>query len=389
MRDRKQINRKAGRIICRITAVLFGAVIFGFALVNLAEKDREYSETENRMLEQKPEVTVSGIADGTFMDKYETYQADQFAGRDTWMEIKTDMELLLGKRESNGVFLGKGGVLMEKPTSDSGTNVSQNLEEIVNFTGRNEGKNFYFLLVPNAAQIWKEKLPAFAVTENQKEQLSNVKKQLGESVQWIDALSVLEEHKDEEIYYHTDHHWTTLGASLVFEEIRDIMKLDEKYITSLEPYAVTNEFQGTLSAKSGYCRRDMETIYAYLPKANEETQLVVHDVQAGTKRASLYDTSKLSGRDKYALFLGGNSPLLDIRTVSNSPRKLLIFKDSYANCMIPFLVSSFRQIEVVDPRYYYDNVQKLIDENGITDILFLYNANTFFGDNSLSGVLKA
>lgn len=56
--------------------------------------------------------------------------------------------------------------------------------------------------------------------------------------------------------------------------------------------------------------------------------------------------------------------------------------------MIPFLVSSFRQIEVVDPRYYYGDVQTLIEENDITDVLFLYNGNTFFTDNSLSGVLK-
>lgn len=77
------------------------------------------------------------------------------------------------------------------------------------------------------------------------------------------------------------------------------------------------------------------------------------------------------------MFLGGNRPLLDIRTTSESPEKLLIFKDSYANCLIPFLVPYFRQILVVDPRYYYGDVEALIQENQIGSILFLYNGNTF------------
>lgn len=388
MMSRKQKYRRAKRMIYRIITLLFAAVVFGFSAGNLIKKDREYSETENRMLEQKPSVSISGIADGSYMEKYETYQADQFAGRDTWMEIKTGMELLLGKRESNGVFLGEDGVLMEELSDDSGKNVAENLEEINNFAARNEGINFYFLLAPNAAQVWKEKLPAFAVTEDQEKQFAGVQQELSESIQWVDALGVLQEHKDEEIYYHTDHHWTSLAASYVFEGLRDVMQLDETYITPLKPYAVTNDFQGTLSAKSGYERRAKETIYAYLPEEGEDTGLVVYDVEAGEKTASLYDTDKLNERDKYGVFLGGNSPLLDIQTVSDSQRKLLIFKDSYANCMIPFLVSSFRQIELVDPRYYYGDVQTLIEENDITDVLFLYNGNTFFTDNSLSGVLK-
>lgn len=388
MMSRKQKYRRAKRMIYRIITLLFAAVVFGFSAGNLIKKDREYSETENRMLEQKPSVSISGIADGSYMEKYETYQADQFAGRDTWMEIKTGMELLLGKRESNGVFLGEDGVLMEELSDDSGKNVAENLEEINNFAARNEGINFYFLLAPNAAQVWKEKLPAFAVTEDQEKQFAGVQQELSESIQWVDALGVLQEHKDEEIYYHTDHHWTSLAASYVFEGLRDVMQLDETYITPLKPYAVTNDFQGTLSAKSGYERRAKETIYAYLPEDGQDTGLVVYDVESGEKTASLYHTDKLNERDKYGVFLGGNSPLLDIQTVSDSQRKLLIFKDSYANCMIPFLVSSFRQIEVVDPRYYYGDVQTLIEENDITDVLFLYNGNTFFTDNSLSGVLK-
>ena len=58
------------------------------------------------------------------------------------------------------------------------------------------------------------------------------------------------------------------------------------------------------------------------------------------------------------------------------------------NSMIPFLSQHYKRIVVVDPRYFYDSVKDLIASNGITDVLFLYNANTFFLDNSLEMMLR-
>ena len=113
----------------------------------------------------------------------------------------------------------------------------------------------------------------------------------------------------------------------------------------------------------------------------------MHDVENGQKTASLYAPEKLEEKDKYAVFLGGNSPLLDIRTTSDSTETLLIFKDSYANCFIPFLIPYYRQILVVDPRYYYGNVQELIEENRLPIFYFYIMRILSFTDNSLSGVL--
>lgn len=384
---RKQERTRAKRWIYRGMALLFLALVFGLTLGNLIKRDRDFSEMENRMLEQKPKLSLSAVADGSYMEKYETYQADQFAGRDVWMTVKTNMELLLGKRESNGVFLGEDGCLMEKIVGDGGENVAENIEAINDFAAAGGEMSFYFLAVPNAAEIWKDKLPAFAVTNDQKAELKRLRAELSERITWVDAYSVMESHADEKIYYDTDHHWTTLAASYVFQELKDVMKLDKSYTIPYEFYAVTNSFQGTLSAKSGYETGKKETIYVALPGEGEGPEIVVHDVGAGEKSASLYKTEKLEERDKYAMFLGGNSPLLDIQTTSDSERKLLIFKDSYANCLISFLMPYFRQILVADPRYYYDDVRKLADENGVTDVLFLYNGNTFFEDNSLAGVL--
>ena len=384
--DRKRRHR-ISHLIFRITGILFLALVLGLSLVNYLLPDREFSEQENRMLAQKPQLRLDSLADGSYMEKYESYQADQFAGRDTWMEISSGMELLLGQRESNGVFKGKDHCLLEDLESDSGENVQENVNAINAFAERNQDRKLYAMFVPDAAEIWKDKLPAFAVTEDQSAQLDRLRAELPDTMQWIDAGAALEEHKDEAIYYNTDHHWTTLGAYYAFQNAKEVLGLDEAYAETYTPYAVTNPFNGTLAARSGYERGQQETIYIYFPDGENPVEAVVHDVENGQKTASLYAPEKLEEKDKYAVFLGGNSPLLDIRTTSDSTETLLIFKDSYANCFIPFLIPYYRQILVVDPRYYYGNVQELIEENQIANILFLYNANTFFTDNSLSGVL--
>jgi hypothetical protein len=86
---------------------------------------------------------------------------------------------------------------------------------------------------------------------------------------------------------------------------------------------------------------------------------------------------KVNTKDKYALFLNGNHPLVKITTNVKNSKRLLIIKDSYANSLVPFLTSHYSEIYLVDPRYYYEDIGKLVNENKINDMLIVYNVNTF------------
>lgn len=381
-----KMKKKARRKLYRLFALIFLGILLTYMLLNLISRDKEYSEQEDRMLTQRPKLSMDNIVTRKYMKEYEAYQADQFVGRDGWTAIKTKTDFLLGKRDSNQVFYGKGGYLLEDIVSDEGENTKHNIESIKNFADRNEKSDIYFMLVPNAANVWADRLPKSAPVKNQTAQMAGVKKKLENKVTWIDVEAALRKHAKEELYYHTDHHWTSLAAGYAFDEAASVMELDKKAGTVLQGYVVTNEFNGTLSAKSGYLRKYKEPITAFLPNGETFTKVLVQDSE-GRKKATLYDSEKLKGKDKYALFMGGDFPLLDIKTTSSSERKLLLLKDSYANCFIPFLVSYYQEIVVVDPRYYYEDMGKLLEKNGFTDILFLYNANTFFADNNISGVL--
>ncbi len=365
--------------------LLFLLLLFGFGAMNLLYEDRTFSETENRMLEQRPKVQLSGIFDGRFMRSFENYLTDQFAGRDAWIQVRTAADQMLGKNESDGVYLGRNGQLYEAPAQMQ-EQVWKNLDAIREFSGRHLEMNRYLMLVPGAAGITPEELPPFAPVEDQTAQLDEIHTYLGEAIQKIPVCDTLKERANEYIYYRTDHHWTTLGAYYAFEKAQQVMGLEGVKESPEESfYVLTHFFEGTLSSRSGY-QAEPDTISVYWPK--EEERLVVTYVEEQQKSATLYASEKLKGKDKYGVFLNGNHPLVNIRTMAESKRKLLLIKDSYANCFVPFLTSQFREIVLVDPRYYYGELEELIQEKEFTDVLFLYNLNTFLEDDVLHFVLE-
>lgn len=370
-------------------ARMFLILLFLICLLNIVWPSREFSEKENRMLEQKPELTLSGIESGRFMEQYESYQSDQIAGRDLWVQLKTRVDLLMGKRESNGVYKGKSKYLMEDIKTPNQEQMEHNLASMCSFQEAYPDIPMYMMLVPNAANVLSDKLPSFAVTRDQDKDFAEIQKALKGHLTWVDVSSAMKDHKSENIYYHTDHHWTSLGAKYGYEALAEALQLDTSKEVELKPYAVSDSFNGTLSATSGYETGYEEPMYVYLPK-EEGTgpEVVVSYVEEQEKKATLYDTSKLKQKDKYAMFLGGNSGLIDIRTTADSTDRLLIVKDSYANSLVPFLTPYYREIFMVDPRYYYGDIHEIMENNKITSVLFLYNGNTFVEDNSISGVLE-
>lgn len=375
----------------RIEAVIgtgFLICILGIGLLNLIIPSKKISEEENRGLQQKPEFSVSSVTSGSYMDQYEKYQADQFVGRNAWRSLKVGFSRLAGSKEENGVFIGKKGQLLEDISVPDQDVLKDNLKAIQNLSETYPDIPVNMILVPDAAYVLEDRMPFTAVVADQGQYIAQVKKELGDSVQWIDAVKPLTRHSDEKIYYKTDHHWTAKGAYYVFQESVKTLELDKKMAGGYVSYPITTEFNGALASKSGCHLKEKEQIDIYVPKA-EDNDVVVNYVDEQKKTTSLYDSSKLKERDKYAVYLGGNFSVVDIRTVSESNRRLLLFKDSYANSFVPFLTPYFREIVMVDPRYYSGTIGDIMDTYEITDTLFLYSANIFLQDNNISGVLSS
>ena len=381
MDNRKKSKRRMERLIGKI----FILCLFGVMLVNIIIPDREMSEEENRMLASKPKLTFSTLVNGDFMEQYEEYLSDQFAGRDLWHRMKVALDRFGGSRMENGIYIGKDGQLLQDIQVPDQEHLSENLDAIKEFTETYQDIPVTMILVPDAACILNDRLPWLASVEDQNQMISMVEQSLGDSVTWVDAASALNKHKREKIYYLTDHHWTSLGAFYTFQEVAPALGIEEDVSDKFLSYTVSDSFNGVLASESGAGLGTEENIDIYVPREGDN-DVIVNYVNESKRTTSLYDSSKLETKDQYGVFLGGNTSLIDIRTVSTSQKRLLVVKDSFANSFIPFLAPYYREIVVVDPRYYSGTIEDIMSSYRITDALFLYSGNSFFTDNSISGV---
>ena len=379
------MNRKRKARIANLIGKIFIILLFLVMIINVIVPDREESELENRALEQRPRFNLTTILSGDFMEQWEEYLSDQFAGRDTWRSLKVSLDRLGGARKENDIYIGKDGQLMEDIEVPDDGRLEANLTAIRDFAETYEDIPVTMMLVPDAACILSDSLPAFARVEDQRQMFSMAERKLGDTVNWVDTVSILNNHKSEKLYYKTDHHWTTQGAFYVFQDAAETLGIEGDVSDDFVSYTVTDSFNGVLAASSGVGLDEMEQIDIYAPTGGDD-DVVVNYVDEGRKTTSLYDSSKLETRDKYGVFLGGNTSVVDIRTVSTSQKRLLVVKDSFADCFIPFLAPYYREIVVVDPRYYSGTMQDIMDSYRITDALILYSGNTFFTDNNISGV---
>ena len=369
----------------KLVGIIFILTLFLFLIINVIVPDREKSVQENRMLATKPKFRLSSLISGDYDEKFEAYMDDQFVGRDMWRKLKVTVDRIGGSRLENGVYIGTNGQLLEQIEVADENHLAANIKAIKSFSESQSKIPVRMMLVPDAANVLNHSLPSLAKPEDQTQMFSMVRKDLGDSVEWIDVSTELNKHKTEKIYYKTDHHWTTLGAFYAFQAAAPSLGIEGDLSGKYVSYAVSDRFNGMLASKSGVNLGEKEQIDIYVP-TEEDTDLIVDYVDEGKRSTSLYDSSKLKEKDQYTVFLGGNSSLLDIRTVSTSTKRLLLVKDSFANSFIPFLTPYYREIVVVDPRYYSGTINDLMDSYRISEVLFLYSGNTFFKDNNISGV---
>lgn len=353
-----------------ITVVLLA----GMFLLYLCKSDTAFSDMENRYLAERPKATLQTLADGTFMQAFETYTDEQIPFRNTLIQAKSVMERLLLKDENNGITLGKDGYLFEKVlhTSDQ---LYKNEAIIENFV-KNTNRDVYVAIAPNAGEMLPELVPAGFPHIEQGKEITAFYEQLTAlgNCRTIDLKSALTGHDEEQLYYRTDHHWTTQGAYYGYEAVCNQMGNIPVDISTLTAHQVP-DFYGTLYAKYKGVGVVPDTITYY------DVPITSLSVESGVK-SSLYDMEKTQIYDKYAMFLYGNDGISTIQAENaGNGKKLIIFKDSYANCVIPFLTYNYDTITIVDLRYFGDSVAQLLQKEGSADILFLYNFSHLNEDN--------
>ena len=383
--DKKQSKKEARLAAHRrvLTALLLCAAVL-LPVLSLIARDRDYSEAENRSLATRPALTLETLLTGSFFSGYADYLTDQLWGRDGWISLDTLGQRLILKRDVNGVYLGRDEYLFAAPETPDEDRAAAKLAAVNAFQARHEDLAFSLMLVPDGATAMSDKLPRHAPVRDQTADIEAVRQGLSAGVRFLDAARVLREHRQEEIYYRTDHHWTSLGAWYVFNASADAFLGPGQSVPAFDVLTVSDDFEGTLASRSGV-HQTRDHIEVYLPQNGPDYYVNYPDSQR--RVTSLFQTSALEEKDQYTVFFGGNHPLVEVWTTADCGRSLLVFKDSYANSFIQFLTPYYDSIILLDPRYYYGDLSTVLSSYEFTDVLFLYSADTWMTDATLTDLL--
>lgn len=373
------------KLIYILLTVIFFTVLAVFFITSVIAEDRDFSEAENRNLAKQPVFSVTSVMNGKFMTDIESYLSDQFAFRDAGVAVKTVFSRILGKSSVNGVYIGKDNRLYEIPSVVNEKTLDATINSIISFSENCEIENKYVLMIPNATQIIPENLPDFLTCDSQIEIIDGIYNRLSDEFSCIDCVEPLIscENRDK-LFLKTDHHWTADAAKIIFDEFSDTAKLDTDNI-KYENIVFSNSFFGTLSSSAGIYEVP-DSLEAVIP-VGTDGKYVVRNYQTQTKSSSVLDVDSVYEKNQYEVFFGGNYSRIKISTCNANGKNILIFKDSYANCFIPMLIPHYENIVIVDPRYFTGNICDVLDDMDFTDLMFLYNLNTFLEDTVLDDVL--
>lgn len=367
------------RIFKRLPGVIFMVLLLGLAGKEALSHQRTYSPVEKRELQTRPEISITKVLDGRFQRKYESYLRDQFPGRDHWVSFQTDMELFMGKNEIHNVYIGKNHYLLEHYTEKEfdPQQISKNLQALEKFVGKaKQNADVHVMMVPTKSWILREKLPAFAPHYKEQRFYDALQQKLEKEDVLISVEPVLDAHKEEEIYYRTDHHWTTLGAWYAYEQYTKAVGGDLQRAQGKKKFrCISKDFYGTTYAKINYARQ-ADKIEIYEPA--DKLRVVYNMGEKKTK--TLYDVSFLKTADQYSVFTGGNQAVLEITGGIKNGKTLLLIKDSFANSILPFLAEDYEKLVVVDLRQLNVSGDRLLEMFSPTDILILYNSAQFAQD---------
>ena len=365
--------------------VLFFLFIFSFMIADELWPKRAESELERRQLAQLPKFSISSLVKNEWTADYGDYTKDQVMLRDSWLKAQSLCEsLLFQKEEIGGAMIGKNDALFTRMFALTPTEeklLQKNTTLVQQFIEKFPGQ-VTLLLAPSASVISAEELPVNAPMLDENARLDNIFQTVG-AENSLDLRQPFSQAKDTvQLYYNTDHHWTSYGAYLAYMQFCQMRGLTPMEVSESD-YTLVPDFYGTTYSKALYWKSKPDTL-AYLDLPNSMTVWDVSPTFELTENftATMYDKSKLEEGDKYAMFLYGNNGYSTIE--GDGEGSILVVKDSYANSFIPYLTANYARIGVIDPRGFGLSVADFAQQEGYEEVLLLFNFQSFKESTFLS-----
>lgn len=366
---------KISEISGKITAFLIvSALAAGFALT-VTGKNASF-----------PEFSFSALKNGTYGKQLNQYAADNFFMREKWVSARAYVESCMGEKIVNGVYMDSRGLLDAEVSSRKIS--TENINAVNNFFQNYTG-TAYFTAVPTTSGIYGDNLPEYLMKNPEKNQIDLLYDSLTDGIRTIDTYNILRMMNDSYIYYRNDTRLTSYGAYYVYRTV--IQKLGFQP-SSYDKYTirhVTSDFRGNLYGRCLYngTKSDILDIYNYSGGA-EVTGCTAYCNNGMTYRKTLNDETFLESDDMYRMYLGTEEPFIRIKTSVNNEKKLLLIKDSYADCFIQFLIQHYSEIAVISPEHMEKPLSSFINPDNYEQTLFLFGIDSMGNENLLNLINK-
>ena len=359
-----------------ILPIIFCAFITLFMVLTIILPKQERSSNEKRVLAKFPEFTWSNLSSGKYMSEFDTYLADHFAFREKWVGAYSYATLALGLNGTTGVYACDDGYLITTPEDYDESQIKRNLGTLKTFAEKNN-LDSTLIIVPSTGYIMEDVLPKHH-EEYKDDLLFNMAKDSG--IPLIDLRDSFKK-SDDQLYYKTDHHLTSDGALLMYQRFADFKGYNS---SKFNVVTTVDGFYGTSYSKSGLWKSAPDFIKIYEPVKSYNFTVTIDKQDFN----SLFFENQLETEDKYQVFLDGNHALTRIVNNSvDSDKRLLIIKDSFAHCFTTFLATDYKEIFMVDPRYYRGSLKELVTDNNLNEVLFLYGADNLASSTDLGWIL--
>ena len=319
--------------------------------------------SERRVPAKFPELTVSSVSSGNFMNKFDNYAADNFVFRDTFRRIQSSIVLdVLMLSDKSGLYrsgnVGEGE--FKRLNAVSFRQTAERIKKAADSLA-DEGVNVYYSVVPDKSVFAEDYMPGFDIGDAE-EILSSI---LGdyEYIRLIDDLGA-------ESFYKTDLHWDQPKITGAADHLLAAMGAGP--VPGGYPVVEAGDFRGVYAGQLALPVDADIMAYVDIPGL---TVSYLNEKTLEFDSGPVYDTERFSGADPYDLFMRGPQPLIVLENKAAPDRELFLFRDSFGSSLAPLLAGAYSRITIIDLRYiHFMMLDRFVEFHPGADALFIYSS---------------
>jgi len=368
--------------INKIISILFAGFLILMLILTFIIPGKKFSIEEKRELQSIPVFSAGNLMDGTLADDIESYISDHIPFRKLLIELNAQYDRLSLRQTTKKIYVDRNGRLLERPCEiDIGT-ITENMDKI-NAFANTLGRSVDLMIIPSAGYICGDISNSIYDRYIDDSIITAISERAEDNVNVIDLQPKLKSYAvPDELYYVTDHHFTSMGANLAVSEYainKGMIPVAEEHYTK----EVLDGFRGSTYSRAAFWRYQAERMELW----HSDSKITVRIGDNTYDSPFFYDN--LNSGDMYTVFLGGNNSLVELQNhdISNG-KTLLVVRDSFSNCMGSFFSEYYERVILIDLRYYKKSVSALCTEYDVDDILIEYSVGNYMTDRNLRRYLE-